>query len=176
MCQYATKRGGPRWARPPDSRQESRYRHLKDWTTLAENRWTHDGRKLTPHKDEHRAEILDEHQPHIRKPGLVIPTCVEILDDAPEYPEAGDDGGQAHRYPAYDLGFVELLHLRIPTDIRFPGPLASCGVPWARQVPWSHIDLKWQFPGCFHAQFHIVQTDVSSEDPPLIVQFLHLFI
>lgn len=33
--------------RLPDSRQESRYRHLKEWTTLAENRWTHDARKLT---------------------------------------------------------------------------------------------------------------------------------
>ena len=33
--------------RLPDSRQECRYRHLKEWTTLAENQWTHDGRKLT---------------------------------------------------------------------------------------------------------------------------------
>jgi hypothetical protein len=36
--------------RLPDLRRESRYRHLKEWTTLAENRWTHDRRKLTPEK------------------------------------------------------------------------------------------------------------------------------
>ncbi len=34
--------------RLPDLRQESRYRHFWEWTTLAENRWTHDGRRLTP--------------------------------------------------------------------------------------------------------------------------------
>ena len=28
--------------------------------------------------------------------------------------KAGDDDGQAHREPAYDLALVELLHLRIP--------------------------------------------------------------
>jgi hypothetical protein len=27
---------------------ESHQRHLCKWTTLAENRWTHHGRKLTP--------------------------------------------------------------------------------------------------------------------------------
>ena len=34
--------------RLPVSRQEFRYRHFWEWTTLAENQWTHDGRKLTP--------------------------------------------------------------------------------------------------------------------------------
>jgi hypothetical protein len=28
-------------------RQEFPYRHLWEWTALAENQWTHDGRKLT---------------------------------------------------------------------------------------------------------------------------------
>jgi hypothetical protein len=42
---------------------------------------------------------------------------LQVLDNVPKCPKAGDDGGQAHRYPAYDLGLVELLHLRIPTDI-----------------------------------------------------------
>jgi hypothetical protein len=33
--------------RLPVFRQELRYRHFWEWTTLAENQWTHDGRKLT---------------------------------------------------------------------------------------------------------------------------------
>jgi hypothetical protein len=44
--------------RLPVFRQESRYRHLKEWTTLAENQWTHDGRKLTPSSRRGLAEVF----------------------------------------------------------------------------------------------------------------------
>ena len=37
--------------RLPVSHLESRQRHPWKWTTLAENRWTHDGRKLTEMTD-----------------------------------------------------------------------------------------------------------------------------
>jgi hypothetical protein len=37
--------------RLPVFRQELRYRHFWEWTTLAENQWTHDGRKLTAEDD-----------------------------------------------------------------------------------------------------------------------------
>jgi hypothetical protein len=35
---------------------------------------------------------------------------VEVLDNTPEGPEAGDDEGQAHRDPAYDLALVSPFH------------------------------------------------------------------
>ena len=42
------------------------------------------------HEDEHRAEVLHEHQSHVRQQGLVVPTFVEVLDNAPKRPDARD--------------------------------------------------------------------------------------
>ena len=49
--------------------------------------------KRATHKDEHRTDVLQEHQSQVRQQRFVIPTFVEVLDNTPERPKACDKDG-----------------------------------------------------------------------------------
>ena len=79
------------------------------------------------HENEYWAEPLCEHQPHIGKPGFVIPAFMEVFDDAPKCPKASDKGGDPYRNPPCDLAFLRFFISLYP----FPG------TPFFRQPIYS---------------------------------------
>ena len=64
-------------------------------------------------EDEHETDVLRQHQPQIRPERRVVPAFVEVLDDAPEGPDTGGEGGKPHRSSAQELS-VPLGHRSNP--------------------------------------------------------------